>query len=153
VTTPIERYAVGDSVMLGAAPNLAAAGFCVDAVQSRPFVNGLEQVVRLRAEGRLGQTVVMALGTNGRIAAPDLERMMGELAGVPRVVVVTARADRRGVPPNNDLLRALHGRFPNVVLVDWANQACPGNCFYSDGIHLRPDGRQHFTNLVTAALA
>jgi hypothetical protein len=141
--------------MLGAAPNLAAAGFCVDAVQSRAFVHGLEQVARLRAEGRLGQTVVMSLGTNGRIAAGDLDRMMGELAGVPRVVVMTVRADRSWTAPNNDLLRALPGRHPNVVLVDWASASdtCPGNCFYADGIHLRPDGRQHFTNLVAAALA
>ena len=155
LATPIAQYALGDSVMLGAAPNLAAAGFCVDAVQSRAFVHGLEQVARLRAEGRLGQTVVMSLGTNGRIAAGDLELMMGELAGVPRVVVMSVRADRPWVAPNNELLYGLSGRYPNVVLVDWASasETCPGNCFYGDGIHLRPDGRQHFTNLITAALA
>ena len=60
---------LGDSVMLGAAGNLAAAGFCVDAVVSRAFVNGLDQVIRLRADGRLGSTVVVSLGTNGRIGA------------------------------------------------------------------------------------
>ena len=151
--TPIDRYALGDSVMLGAAANLAGAGFCVDAVVSRAFVHGLDQVIRLHAAGRLGSTVVMSLGTNGGIDPGDLDRMMAELAGVPKVVVLTVRADRGWVPPNNDLLRGLPGRFPNVVLVDWANQQCPGDCFYSDGIHLRPDGRAHFTNLITAALA
>ena len=60
--TPIALYALGDSVMLGAAGNLAAAGFCVDAVQSRAFISGLDQVIRLHAEGRLGQTVVVSLG-------------------------------------------------------------------------------------------
>ncbi len=139
--------------MLGAAPNLAGAGFCVDAVVSRAFVHGLDQVIRLHAEGRLGSTVVMSLGTNGPIDAADLDRMMGELAGVPRVVVMTVRADRSWVPPNNDLLRGLQGRYPNVVVVDWATQDCPGDCFYGDGIHLRPDGRTHFTTLVTSALA
>ena len=139
--------------MLGAAPNLAGAGFCVDAVVSRAFVHGLEQVVRLHAEARLGNTVVMSLGTNGPIDPGDLDRMMAELAGVSRIIVMTVRADRWWVPPNNDLLRALPERYPDVVLIDWANEQCPGNCFYADNIHLRPDGRTHFTTLVTSALA
>ena len=96
----------------------------------------------------------MSLGTNGRIAAGDLDRMMAELAGVPRVVVMTVRADRSWVPPNNDLLRALPGALPERRPRRLGQRStCPGNCFYGDGIHLRPDGRQHFTNLVTAALA
>ncbi len=60
----------------------------------RAFVNGLDRVIRLRADGRLGSTVVVSLGTNGRIGRPDLDRMMAELATVPRVVVVTTKADR-----------------------------------------------------------
>ncbi len=154
-TTPIDRYALGDSVMLGAAGNLAAAGFCVDAVVSRAFVNGLDQVIRLRADGRLGSTVVVSLGTNGRIGPTDLDRMMAELATVPRVIVLTTKADRGWVPPNNELLRVLPAAYPNVRLVDWADAAaaCPGSCFYDDGIHLRPDGRTYFAQLITGALA
>ena len=153
-TTPIERYALGDSVMLGAAGNLAAAGFCVDAVVSRAFINGLDQVIQLRADGRLGSTVVVNLGTNGSIGPSDLDRMMAELAGVPRVIVVTTKADRGWVPPNNEMLRALPVQYPNVVVVDWADAAgmCPGHCFYDDGIHLRADGRTYFAQLINAAL-
>ena len=33
--TPVDRYALGDSVMVGAAEQLSSAGFCVDAAQSR----------------------------------------------------------------------------------------------------------------------
>ncbi|MET0143226.1 MAG: acyltransferase family protein [Ilumatobacteraceae bacterium] len=153
--TPIVRYAIGDSVMLGASGNLAAAGFCVDAIESRAFINGLDQVIRLHAAGRLGSAVVVGLGTNGPIGHSDLDRMMAELAGVPRVVVVTTRADRSWVAANNDTLRALPDTYPNVVVVDWAveSAACPGSCFYDDGIHLRPAGRAYYARLVTAALA
>ncbi|MET0458308.1 MAG: acyltransferase family protein [Ilumatobacteraceae bacterium] len=152
--TPIARYALGDSVMLGAAGNLAAAGFCVDAVQSRAFISGLDQVVRLNAEGRLGQAVVVSLGTNGPIGTADLDRMMAELAAVPQVVVVTTKADRGYVAPNNEKLRALPATYPNVTVVDWEleSAACPGRCFYDDGIHLPPDGRTYFAALITAAL-
>ncbi len=152
--TPIVRYAIGDSVMLGAAGNLADAGFCVDAIESRAFVNGLDQVMRLRSDGRLGSAVVVGLGTNGPIGTSDLGRMMAELAAVPRVVMLTTHADRSYVAGNNDKVRALPASYPNVVVVDWDTEAanCPGDCFYDDGIHLTPDGRAFYTRLATDAL-
>jgi peptidoglycan/LPS O-acetylase OafA/YrhL len=150
--TPIGKYALGDSVMLGAAVELNGAGFCVDAVVSRAFINGLQQVIDLHAANRLGPIVVVALGTNGPIGSDDLSRMMNEVSGVPTVVVVTTRAARDYVGPNNDKLRALPATYPNVKVVDWANIAgsCPGNCFYDDGIHLRPDGRRFYAEQIAA---
>ena len=152
IESPIPRYAFGDSVMLGAAGQLAGAGFCVDAVVSRAFVNGLQQVIDLHTANRLGPVVVVALGTNGPIDEAQLGQMMGQLAGVPLVAVVTTKADRGYVPGNNDKLRSLPSTFPNVRLVDWAAVApsCPGNCFYDDGIHLRPDGRVFYAQQITA---
>ena len=96
--------------------------------------------------------VVVALGTNGPIGGDDLGRLMGELAGVPLVAIVTTKADRTYVPGNNDRLRALPTTYPNVRLVDWAAVAadCPGDCFYDDGIHLKPDGRTFYAQQVTA---
>ncbi len=150
--TPIPRYALGDSVMLGAAAPLAGAGFCVDAVVSRAFVNGLQQVIDLHAAGRLGPIVVVALGTNGPIGDGELTHMMNELAGVPLVAVVTTKADRGYVGGNNYKLRALPATYPNVRIVDWANAAgaCPGDCFYADGIHLKPDGRVYYAQQIIA---
>jgi hypothetical protein len=138
--------------MLGAAAQLSGAGYCVDAVVSRAFVNGLQQVIDLRAADRLGPVVVVGLGTNGPIADGHLGHMMNELAGVPLVVVVTTKADRAYVPRNNDKLRALPAAFPNVRVVDWAAVApsCPGDCFYDDGIHLKPDGRAFYAQQITA---
>jgi len=138
--------------MLGAAGQLAAAGFCVDAVQSRSFVHGLDQVMRVRAENRLGPIVVVALGTNGPIRDDHLAQMMSELAAVPLVAVVTTKADRAYVPGNNDKIRALPATYANVRLVDWEAVApsCPGDCFYDDGIHLEPDGRAFYAQQITA---
>jgi hypothetical protein len=153
--TPIDRYAVGDSVMVGAAEQLSAAGFCVDAAQSRFFHEGVERVARLAAEGRLGSTVVVSLGTNGLIDPADVHQMMAHLANVPRVVVVTAKADRPWVAPSNELLRSLPAMYPNVVVADWewAAGSCPGSCFWDDAIHLRPDGRVFYAQLITDATA
>jgi peptidoglycan/LPS O-acetylase OafA/YrhL len=150
--TPIGRYALGDSVMLGAAVQLDGAGFCVDAVESRAFVNGLQRIIDLHAANRLGPIVVVALGTNGPIGTDELTRMMNELSGVPTVVMVTTRAARDYVGRNNDKVRALPATYPNVKVVDWADvgNGCPGNCYYDDGIHLRPDGRRFYAEQVVA---
>ena len=77
------RYALGDSVMLGAAAELSAAGFCVDAVQSRAFVGGIDVLQRSTPRASSGQIVVVALGTNGPIGDGELTAMMTELAAVP----------------------------------------------------------------------
>ena len=58
--------------MLGAATQLAADGFLVDAVESRAFVNGLDTVQQLNQQGRLGDVVVVHLGTNGPISTSDM---------------------------------------------------------------------------------
>jgi hypothetical protein len=156
----IRRYAIGDSVMLGAAPALKDAGFCVDAIESRSFDDGVERMARLRDDGRLGRVVVVSLGLNGSLGGDDLERMMTELADVPRVVFVTARVDLTVRPDlgftidDNELVRALEAEYPNVTVVDWATlgNACV-NCFYADGFHLRPEGQVAFTKAITDALA
>jgi peptidoglycan/LPS O-acetylase OafA/YrhL len=148
--TPIAKYAIGDSVMLGAAVQLKRAGFCVDAIESRAFVNGLQRIIDLHAAGRLGPVVVVALGTNGPISDRQLAHMMTELSGVPKVVVLTIKADRSWIPGDNDKIRALPATYRNVKVLDWANLAasCPGHCLYDDGIHLPPDGRNFYAQQI-----
>ena len=115
-------------------------------------MNGLQQVVDLRAAGRLGPVVVVALGTNGPIGDGQLGQLMNELAGVPKVVMLTVKADRGYAAGNNDKIRALPATYPNVTVLDWANAAasCPGDCFYDDGIHLPPDGRRFYADQIVA---
>ncbi len=64
--------------------------------------------------------------------------------------MLTVHAPRDYVAANNAKLAALPSQFPNVTVLYWdglANQ-CPGNCFYNDGIHLRPDGQQYYAGLI-----
>jgi peptidoglycan/LPS O-acetylase OafA/YrhL len=150
----ITKYALGDSVMLGAAGPLADQGFLVDAKESRAFVNGLDSILQLSAQGRLGDTVVVHLGTNGAIRPADMTRMMEALAGVPQVLLVTTDVPRDYTAGNNALIYDTAAAYPNVSILDWAGQsaACPGNCFYADGYHLRPDGQAYYAALIAGAL-
>ncbi len=151
---PIPKLALGDSVMLGAATQLSADGFLVDAIESRAFVNGLDTVQQLNEQGRLGDVVVVHLGTNGPIEPSDMTAMMEALAGVPQVLFLTIDVPRDYTAGNNALIYDTVSTYPNAALLDWAglDDTCPGDCFYSDGFHLRPDGQIYYATLISSAL-
>ena len=152
--TIIPQLALGDSVMLGAAVQLEALGFTVDAQESRAFVNGLDTILTLADRGRLGDVVVVHLGTNGPIGADDMTRMMDALVDVPQVLLLTIDVVRDYTAGNNSLVYDAVNTYPNVSLLDWAGLAgqCPGDCFYDDGFHLRPEGQEYYTALIGGAL-
>jgi peptidoglycan/LPS O-acetylase OafA/YrhL len=151
---PIPRLALGDSVMLGAARQLADNGFTVDAEESRAFINGLDTVLKLREQDRLGDIVVVHLGTNGPIRADDMTRMMDALADVPQVLLLTIEVARDYTAANNGLIYDTVNTYDNVFLLDWQGlaPACPGECYWNDGFHLRPDGQDYYAALVGGAL-
>ncbi len=152
----ISRLAIGDSVMLGAAPALREIGFTVDATESRAFINGLDAVLTLEQQGRLGDTVVIHLGTNGPISQGDMDRMMSALSGVPNVLLVlnSLPASYNYTDDNNALIINAAAANPNVSPLYWNDlvNTCPGSCLYDDQIHLRPDGQQYYADLVANAL-
>ncbi|MBV8691227.1 MAG: acetyltransferase [Actinobacteria bacterium] len=149
---PIASAAIGDSVMLGAAGPLQArlgpAGF-IDAKVSRQYVEGIATARRLRDQGRLGQVVIVHLGTNGPPRPSDIDNLMATLAGVPRVLFVTVRMPRTWEAQTNDVLRAGAARYPQVVLVDWYTYSDGHrDWFQSDGVHLKPIGAQAYADMV-----
>jgi hypothetical protein len=83
--------AIGDSVMLDAAPDLQAdiPGIDVEAEVSRQWDEGVELVQELKADRTLGSIVVIDLGTNGPVDPDQFEQMMSALAGASVVVFVT----------------------------------------------------------------
>ncbi len=147
---PIARLALGDSVMLGAAPQLTERNFTVDAQESRAFISGLDTILTLEQNGRLGDQVAIHLGTNGPIGQSDMDRMMDGLAGVPTVLLLTNDVDRDYTAGNNAIIYDAVNANPNVYVLDWQGLApsCPGNCFYEDDLHLRPDGADYYAQLI-----
>jgi hypothetical protein len=136
--------------MLGAAENLAARGVIVDAAVSRQMVDYVPTVQRLAAEGRLGDVVVVHLGTNGPFSEETMTAFFDALRNVPKVIVLTVHAPRGYTDRNNERLITLPARYPNVQLIDWnaALGGCSGDCLYEDGIHLPPDGRRYYAQLI-----
>jgi len=153
-TEPVRFLAVGDSVMLGAAPVLAERGMVVDAAVSRQMIDMIPVFEQFRDLGLFGDAVVVHLGTNGSFSQNTLDTFLATMNGVPNVIIMTVRADRGWTAENNAMLRAADLEGDNKILIDWEvlSAECPGQCFYGDGIHLRPEGQQYYADLISDVL-
>jgi peptidoglycan/LPS O-acetylase OafA/YrhL len=152
--TGFPLVALGDSVMLGAAEELQARGFQVDALVSRQMKDFVPTMAALRDNGTFGSVVVIHLGTNGGFSQETLDQMLATVAEVPVVLLLTGKADRGWIADNNAKLRAVPATHPNVTVVDWEviSPGCEGRCFYDDGIHLTQSGQNFYADMVGRVL-
>jgi peptidoglycan/LPS O-acetylase OafA/YrhL len=151
-------YAIGESVMLGAAPQLTAAGIQVNAAVSRQGKNVAEIVEMTRVGGQLGRTVIIQTGTNGSVSDETFARIMAALPPdqTPLVVFLTVKAPKGWIADNNTRIRALPAQYTNVKVVDWEVEAqqIESELSKSDGgIHLSTaHAKQFYANLIFDAI-
>jgi lysophospholipase L1-like esterase len=141
-------FAVGDSVMLGAADALAHAGIKVNARGCRQMAAGLDILARRKRKHRLPRVVIVELGTNWVVTRADTRRALRILDPGQRLVLVTPR-------PASDahdarVMRHVARTHPHRVCVaDWRRLSAghpewaPG-----DGIHLSASGIAAFTHML-----
>ncbi|MGB8858691.1 MAG: acyltransferase family protein [Ilumatobacteraceae bacterium] len=152
----LPAYAIGESVMLGAAPQLTAGGIQVNAAVSRQGKNVAEIAEMTRTGGQLGRTVIIQTGTNGSVSDDTLARIMAALPPeqTPLVVFLTVRAPKGWIADNNTRIRALPSQYPNVKVVDWEveSDAIAGE-LAADGVHLSTShAKQFYANLIFDAI-
>lgn len=146
---PNGRYAIGDSVMLGAHDALIARGIRVNARVSRQFDDAAPLVRKLADRGRLPVNVIVHLGTNGAIDGADCDRLVRAAGRDRNVYLVTVKVPRPYRDPNNARLRACARRHENASVIDWyAFSRYHRGWFSSDGYHLRPNGRREYAALI-----
>ena len=135
--------AVGDSIMVDYRDPLVSdiPGISVDAAVGRQWSQG-ESILRdMKAQGRLGDEVVVGLGTNGPISDVDFDTMMSILAAARRVVFVNVHVDRSWQDVDNAVLARGALRYRQVAVADWATLAAQHPQWFGvDGTHLAVDG-------------
>ena len=147
---PPGRYAIGDSVMVGAKEELAARGIKVNAVTSRQFRDAVGIVRRLKADGKLRRKVIIHLGNNGiLIEAADCDRI-SSIAGANRTVyLVNLKIPRSYRKIQNERLAACARRRANTVLLNWfAHSRDHPSWFASDGFHLTALGQSKYAGFI-----
>jgi peptidoglycan/LPS O-acetylase OafA/YrhL len=148
--------AVGDSVMLAAAPELQQTfpGISIDAVVSRQMRTLPDIVSALLASHELRGTLLVGLGTNGSISAATLEQVHQLLGDRRQMVVVTVQAPRGWTPGVNQILSTYAAEYDNVELADWADAIAPHiSILAADHIHPGAAGGRIYAEAVKEALA
>ena len=139
--------AVGDSVMIGAAPQLRAAGIEVEARCARRPREGLNLLTRRRRRGTLPRAVILGLGTNIPLSGEDIARAR-RIVG-PRRALILVTPLRSGQPFFAGRMRRAARRHTSVSLVDWAKAARGrGDWLWGDRTHLRPEGAEAYARLI-----
>ena len=146
--------AVGDSIMLDMQPYLAVdiPGVTIDGMVSRQFETGIGVVAAHRADGTLGNVLIVELGTNGTVTPADFDAMMDAAAGVKRVVFVNVDVPRSWEAEDNAVLAAGVARYPGLaVLADWYTLSSGHPAWFTpDQVHLEPAGAQALAQLVAS---
>lgn len=150
----VNIVAVGDSVMLGAAPALRNdfAGIYIDAKVSRYVGAGLDIFKGINNEGRLGDVVIVGLGTNGPITGyyEEETKALVEYLGDRKIYWINNYAPGISwIDENNAYLEKLAKDHPNIVIIDWASLAAKHRDWLGDdGIHPNDLGVKEYSKFV-----
>jgi hypothetical protein len=150
--SPPEAYAIGDSVMVDAAPSIRRAlpgwGIGVDAQVGDTTFVGARVAAGLRTQR--GEVVFVELGTNESDVSGFRQRataMLSDLRGAGLVVWLTVHSPKSYVSAINDAIRRVVATEPNAVVGDWSRIAPPEG-FLGDGVHLNERGMQAMATML-----
>lgn len=143
---------IGDSVLLGAAPSIQKAlpGTIIDAEESRQVVQAEGVIDSLDSEGKLGDTVIIALGANGTFQSSIGQSLIDRIGKERKIYWITVYGSY--LPWQDDSNKAINKvaeENDNVHIIDWAEAAVSHKeWFYDDGIHLNTEGQKAYTDLI-----
>jgi len=114
-------YAIGDSVMLAAAPWMQESfpGIAIDAAVSRSMYVGPSIVQSVVNAGAMRPILLLGLGTNGPIEFSDLRTIVDAVAPETLVVLINTQAPQDWIPGVNATLAEFARRERNVELANW----------------------------------
>jgi len=148
---------IGDSVTLGAKAAIEStiSKSYVDAKESRGIETATGLIAGYAAGGRLAKTIVISLATNERnITELTLRDIVNVAGNDHNFVLITAYAGPlQPREKQNAALKAFANSHQNVYLADWWSIAHNNwSLMYADHIHLNPEGRTTYANMLNNVL-
>ncbi|WP_274365838.1 acyltransferase family protein [Paenibacillus thermotolerans] len=148
--------AIGDSVLLDAAPHLEKLlpGIVIDGQVGRQMSEAKDVVKRLKEEGKLGDRIIIELGTNGSFSKKYLRELLASLEqDTKQIFIVNTRVPRKWQDAVNRSLEEVAKEFPKATVIDWYSASKgKGSYFADDGVHLKDKGARYYTSVVTKAI-
>lgn len=148
--------AIGDSVMLGAVPEIQAVfpGCVIDAKEYRQVWDAMSIIRDLDAKGTLLDTVVIALGGNGSFGKDSGQKLIDAL-GYERTIYWIAPFGQNLTwqESTQRILNELAKENRNLTILDWPGFASGHtDWFYDDGMHLNAEGQTGYAEFMLEQL-
>ncbi|WP_438941204.1 acyltransferase family protein [Lysinibacillus parviboronicapiens] len=146
---------IGDSVILGVASYLEniLPGIVIDGKVGRQMTHAQEVIDELKAQGKLGDQIIIELGTNGPFNKEKLRNLLHSLSDVEQIFLVNTRVPKEWQDTVNKSIKEVAEDFSNTTVVDWYT-ASEGkdNYFTQDGVHLQPKGAKYYASIIAEAV-
>lgn len=142
--------AIGDSLLLSAAPEIQKIfpKSIIDAEVGRQFIDSEPIFEKMTKDKKLGDVVVVVLGTNGSFTSKDVSQVM-TFADGKEVFFVNTMVQRPWQKAVNDELNKTQETYKNAHVIDWKDYSLEKyDWFDVDDVHLTPVGAENFSTLV-----
>jgi peptidoglycan/LPS O-acetylase OafA/YrhL/lysophospholipase L1-like esterase len=154
---PSRILAIGDSVMLGAGPQLNRAfgqQLQLDAVESRAWAAVPTELTQYDVLNNPPKVLILHLGNNGAPEDGTIKQVIRQAANTPYIVVVTVALPRRWESETNKRLNAILKLRPDIRIADWHTYSTgQRGWFERDGFHLNEPGRFAYAEMLRVVLA
>ncbi|SJZ87769.1 Peptidoglycan/LPS O-acetylase OafA/YrhL, contains acyltransferase and SGNH-hydrolase domains [Pilibacter termitis] len=146
----------GDSVMLDAAPQLQELFplINIDANVGRQLYDSGEDLETLKNEGKLANTVLVSLGTNGSWTDVQFEEFMKIMGENRQIYWLNVHVPTREWQTTvNKSLNEMKSKYKNLHIIDWYGESkSHKDWFYDDNVHPNETGLPYYANLVARKL-
>ncbi|CAM3183248.1 acyltransferase family protein [Leuconostoc rapi] len=144
--------AIGDSVMLDAAPFLQEINknMVVDAEVGRQSYETPKIVDQMAKQGKLAPNMLIGLGTNGEIKRQDLDHMMKSFGSKRQIYWMNNFVQSRPWQnDNNSMLADAAKDYKNLHVINWFGLAEQHlDWFADDGVHPGATGDRQYVRLL-----
>lgn len=143
---------IADSVFLGASSSFQKLqpNAVIDAKVSRQVRHGLDVAKKLNKKEKLGNIVILSLGTNSPFNPVTGQELIDYLGTDRTIYWINAYGKNLEYQEDvNKTIKELADKNDNVHLISWAKEAKkhPG-WFYQDGTHLNTKGQDGFAKFI-----
>ncbi|CAM4016755.1 acyltransferase family protein [Mesobacillus zeae] len=149
-----EILAIGDSVMLDAAPSLLKRfpNITIDAKVGRQVSQAIQLAPSYAAFNHPDKAVIIQLGTNGFFTEDQIDTLLDSFSNAD-IYLVNARVPRPWERKVNESLKEIAKEHEHITLVDWHGTGINHpEYFGSDGVHLGHKGAEALTDLITQTI-
>ena len=147
---------IGDSVFLGASPAFQELQehAVIDAKISRQVYQAMDVAKKLEKKGKLGDTIIISLGTNGNFNPATGQELIDYLGPDRTIYWINAYGKKLDIQKQvNETIRDLAKRNANVSVISWASEGKDHpDWFYQDGVHLNSKGQTGFARFIQKSI-